>query len=676
MRTWLIVSVVFVLAAVSFAQIPASSHVVMVVEENHGYSNVINSSTVPYLNSLASKYGLATQYYANTHPAIGNYLEMTTGQVLTKNDTLTPAQFPVSDDNIVREMMLAGKTWKSYAEGLPSAGYTGGNTGNYAVKNNPFAYFAEVQNSDTQKMNLVPFSQFAADLSSNQLPDFSYIVPNTMDNGQNGTLQQADNWLKQNIAPLLADTAFQQDGLLIITFEEAASTDTSHGGGHVATLVIGPKVIPGHRSTTFYQHQSLLKTVLSALGATSFPGAAASAPLMSDFFAAPAAVAPQADAAIKASTAAATATGVTISSPGSGATVSSPVTFVASAASGSSTHPISAMRLYVDSVSKYTVNSASLNTSQALANGSHNITIVAWDTTGKSYNKSITINVGATATTGGVTVSSPANGATVSSPTQIVASAQANSGKTITAMQIYVDNVSVYSTSSASINTSLSLSNGAHYVVVQAWDNTGTVYKTPRNITVSSTSTAPGALTINPGSLSFGSVTVGSNSSQTVTVSAGSDPVTISQASATSNFTVSGLSLPKTIAAGQSASFTVAFAPTAAGTVNGSLTLVSNASNSTATVTLSGTGTSSGSTAHSVSLSWTESSSGLQGFNVYRGTQSGTYSKITSSPVSSMSYTDSAVSSGTTYYYVVTAVSTSGVESSYSSPVTAAVPAS
>jgi acid phosphatase len=165
-------------------------------------------------------------------------------------------------------MLLAGKTWKSYAEGLPYAGYTGGNTGNYAVKNNPFAYFAEVQNSDIQKMNLVPFSQFAKDLANNQLPEFSFIVPNVLDNAQTGSLQQADTWLKQNIAPLLADSAFQQDGLLIITFEESGSADKSHGGGQVATLVIGPNVIPGYKSTNLYQHQSTLKTVLSALGAT------------------------------------------------------------------------------------------------------------------------------------------------------------------------------------------------------------------------------------------------------------------------------------------------------------------------------------------------------------------------------------------------------------------------
>ncbi|HVJ05724.1 MAG TPA: alkaline phosphatase family protein [Candidatus Saccharimonadales bacterium] len=672
MRNWLVVLFVFVLTAVSFAQIPTSSHVVMVVEQNHSYSSVIGNSAMPYLNSLASKYGLATHYYANTHPAIGNYFELTTGSVLTNDNTATPSNLPVTADNIVDQMMVAGKTWKSYAEDLPYAGYTGGDTGNYAVRNNPFAYFADVQNSSTQKMNLVPFSQFATDLAGNQLPDFSYIVPNRMNDGANGSLQQSDTWLKQNIAPLLADSNFQKDGLLIITFEESAKTDTAHGGGHVATLVIGPNVIPAYKSTTLYQHQSLLRTVLSAMGATSFPGAAATAPLMSEFFTAP--VSATSKAATPNATAAATAVGVTITSPTSGATVSSPVNFVASAYSGSTTYPITSMRLYVDSVSKYTVSAASLNTSVALSTGAHNVTVVAWDKSGKSYSSRISITVGATTSAGSVTVTSPASGATVGSPVQFVASAQAPSGRTITAMRIYVDSVSAYLVNAASINTSLAIASGAHNVTVQAWDNAGTVYKSSRSITA--TSSAPGSLTSNVSSLNFGSVAVGSSASRTVTLTASASSVTISQMSTIPGFTVSGISLPLTIPAGQSASFTVKFTPTTAATVSGSLSLLSSASNSTLSIGVIGTGTSSTATVHSVTLTWTaSSSSGVSGYNVYRSTTSGiSYAKLTSSQVTGTSYTDANVSAGATYYYVVTAVGASGAESGYSSQVSAIIP--
>ena len=283
MRQFFFILVVVTLAAFSFAQVPASNHVVLIVEENHSYSNVMGGA-MPYLDSLAAKYGLATQYYANTHPSIGNYFMMTTGQILTNDDNQTPSTFPVSADNMVRQLITAGKTWKSYAEDLPSVGYTGGNTGNYLVRHNPFAYFTDVQNSASQKLNLVPFTQFAADLASNQLPNFSYIAPNIMDDAHNGTLAQADTWLQQNITPLLANAVFQQDGILIITFDESVDTDTAHGGGQVATVVIGPKAKLGYQSSTLYQHQNLLRTMLTALGVSTFPAASATATPMADFF--------------------------------------------------------------------------------------------------------------------------------------------------------------------------------------------------------------------------------------------------------------------------------------------------------------------------------------------------------------------------------------------------------
>lgn len=245
------------------------------------YSDVIGSGAMPYLSSLASKFGLATQYYANTHPSIGNYFMLTTGQIITNNDSDCGTY---SNDNMVRHLIAAGKTWKSYAEGLPSVGYTGCDTGAYVKRHNPFSYFSDVANSSTESANLVPFSQFATDLANNQLPQFSFIVPDVNDDAHNGSLGQADTWLQQNIAPLLSSSAFQSDGILIIVFDEAETSDTQGGGGHVAALVIGPKVKPGYVSTTYYQHQSTLRTLLEALSANTSLGAASNAPDMKEFF--------------------------------------------------------------------------------------------------------------------------------------------------------------------------------------------------------------------------------------------------------------------------------------------------------------------------------------------------------------------------------------------------------
>ena len=260
--------------------VPRAGHVFIVTEENHDYASVIGSSSMPYLNGLAQQYGLATQYYANTHPSIGNYFELATGQIITNNDSYSTI---VTVDNVVRRLLAAGKTWKSYAEDLPSVGYTGVDVGGYARKHNVFALLSDVANDTAQRKNLVPFTQFATDLASGTLPHFSNIVPNLCNDAHDCSLTTADTWLRNNIAPLIASPTFQQDGLLIIVFDEAGS-DNTNGGGRIAWVVVGPKAKLGYQSTTLYQHQSTLRLTLEALGITQWPGAAATAPAMAEFF--------------------------------------------------------------------------------------------------------------------------------------------------------------------------------------------------------------------------------------------------------------------------------------------------------------------------------------------------------------------------------------------------------
>src|SRR4029077_15911035 len=194
-------------------------HVFVVVEENHNYSDVVASSSMPYLNGLINQYGLATNYFANAHPSIPDYFMLTTGQTLTLIDAITPQTFPVSDDNAVREPLAAGKTWKSYAEDLPSVGYTGGDSGKYLVRHNPLAYMTDVQNPPAQTQNLVQFSELSADLPTANLPEYSFIVPNSCNDAHDCPLSTADTWLKNNIDPLIKSSVFQKDGLLIIVFD-------------------------------------------------------------------------------------------------------------------------------------------------------------------------------------------------------------------------------------------------------------------------------------------------------------------------------------------------------------------------------------------------------------------------------------------------------------------------
>src|SRR5215469_7483092 len=247
---------------------PQFGHVVLVVEENASYPQVIGNPAMPYLNRLA------TQYYANTHPSIGNYFMLTTGQLVTTNDGLTGT---VNVDNIVRELLAAGKTWKSYAESR-------GDPNLYVQRHDPCSFFTDVVDSSTQRQNLVSFSQFSIDLTNEALPNFSFIVPNLQDDAHDAPLSQADAWLKTNIAPLVSNATFRNDGLLIITFDESLGTDTQNGGGHVATVIVSPKSKSGFQSTTMYQHQSTLRLILQGLGVSNLPGASSSAPQMGEFF--------------------------------------------------------------------------------------------------------------------------------------------------------------------------------------------------------------------------------------------------------------------------------------------------------------------------------------------------------------------------------------------------------
>jgi Abnormal spindle-like microcephaly-assoc'd, ASPM-SPD-2-Hydin len=182
-------------------------------------------------------------------------------------------------------------------------------------------------------------------------------------------------------------------------------------------------------------------------------------------------------------------------------------------------------------------------------------------------------------------------------------------------------------------------------------------------------------LTASPSTLNFGNVTVGSSGTQTITLSnAGGAAVSISQVGVSgTGYTMNGLTMPMSLAAGASSSFTVQFAPTAAGSVSGGVSVTSNTPNSPTLVGLSGIGTAV--VSHSVSLTWNASTSTVVGYNVYRGSVSGgPYTLLTSTPNGSLSYTDTTVVGGQTYFYVVTAVDASGNESVVSNEASVVIP--
>jgi phosphatidylinositol-3-phosphatase len=273
---------------------PASAtadHVFLVMLENHSFGQVIGNPAMPYLNSLATAHGLAADYFADAHPSIPNYFMLTTGNIETFDDSFNGT---ITDDNIVRALTGAGKTWKAYLESIPSVGYTGPNAGTYLKRHNPFAYLSDVTGSPAQAANMVPFSQLSADLNAGSLPNFVYVLPNSQHDAHDcpgggsscsddQELAAADAWLQANIDPVIKSPKFG-NSVLIITFDESVATDFTNGGGQVATVLVGPHVKTGFRSSNMYQHQSLLHTMLQLLNVSDMPGASAVAPSMGEFF--------------------------------------------------------------------------------------------------------------------------------------------------------------------------------------------------------------------------------------------------------------------------------------------------------------------------------------------------------------------------------------------------------
>lgn len=261
----------------------ARTRVAIVVLENIGYSAVIgNRAAAPYINGLAQRYGLATKLYANTHPSMGNYFMMTTGQIISNDDAFAGT---VADDNLAREITASGKSWKVYAQSLPSAGYTGESRGYYSKHHNPFAYFSDVVQTP-QANNIVPLTQLADDLTAGSMPDFAFIIPDDAHNGhdcpgrlffctQEQRLEVADSWL-QSLDPLLVSANFS-NGVLVVTFDEADFDDSRHGGGHIAVVLAGDQIKGPVRSKAFMQHENVLRFVCDALQLRTCPGAGARA---------------------------------------------------------------------------------------------------------------------------------------------------------------------------------------------------------------------------------------------------------------------------------------------------------------------------------------------------------------------------------------------------------------
>jgi phosphatidylinositol-3-phosphatase len=258
------------------AGLPQPDHVVIVLEENHGFGQIFGATPVvaPYMNRLAKEGALLTHYYSFHHPSQPNYIELFSGgeQGVT-NDTCPTSLFPAR--SLGGALLQAQRTFKGYAEGLPAVGSLVCTTGCPAVctPGDPQCCYARrhcpwTEFSDVPATLSVPFSQFPTDFT--QLPTVSIVIPNLNDDMHNGTIQQADTWLQQNLAAYI-EWAQRNNSLFILTWDENENEDkeppnTTPPQNQIGTLLVGARVKPGSTSATVYNPHDLLRTLEDMYG--------------------------------------------------------------------------------------------------------------------------------------------------------------------------------------------------------------------------------------------------------------------------------------------------------------------------------------------------------------------------------------------------------------------------
>jgi hypothetical protein len=221
----------------------------LIVDENKAYSAnqgtpyIIGNSSAPYINNtLAANYTLATQWYSDEHTSPPDYRDLISGASQGSGNGPYPAT------TVVDELKSAGISWKAYMEDMPGTCYTGANTSTYTIIHNPFVDFSSILNT-AQCNNVVPYSQASGDLNSGSPPDFVWVTPNLCDDMHTSispcssdAVATGDSWLATNIPSIMNSAWYQQNGIIIITWDESASGDNGgwNGGtgGHIATLVI------------------------------------------------------------------------------------------------------------------------------------------------------------------------------------------------------------------------------------------------------------------------------------------------------------------------------------------------------------------------------------------------------------------------------------------------------
>lgn len=496
--------VILLASAATLAQVPLSQRVVLIIDENHSLDEVIPN--MPWTVAQGYENGYAANYQSDNGGSLLDYLWLASGSCESSANCTLPAgdhnfncngndcyypgtttSDPITDNNIFRLLNNAGISWKVYAQSYAAAGGTpttpdNNNGTDYYRRHNGATWYSDILNNvDGSADKIVDLSQLTTDLENGTLPRFMIIVPDGNHDAhdcpvgmstctEEQTLGAADAFLNSTLDPVLNLPDFQPGGtgLFIVTFDECGEGTDQGCGASVYTALIGPQVVPHTVSSVPYKHENALRTILESLGITTYPGAAATADDMSDFF-----------------TTDGSAPEVVVSTPAGGASLSSPVALQASAYATPG-HTITGWWVYVDSVATYNAGAVNaIDPRITMKTGTHTVLVRAWDSSGAYGDETLTVTVAALDPT--VSVSTPANNATAGSPVNVLASASPTAGQTITGWWVYVDGVGKYNGgASNTISPNIAMSVGTHSVVVRAWDTSGAFGSQTLNLTVAS----------------------------------------------------------------------------------------------------------------------------------------------------------------------------------------------
>ena len=239
--------------------------IVIVIEENHAFSQVIGNPDAPYLNSLAAAGANFTRFYALTHPSQPNYLEFFSGDNQGVTENILIANAPLWTPNLGANLFAAGQSFTGYCEDLPGMGSLLWSHEYYVRRHNPWVNWQSVEATPAPGSNQLPwtsnqpFSAFPSDFSL--LPRVSIVVPNIFNDMHDGTIAEADDWLRLQLGAY-AQWAMANNSMLIVTWDE----DESQSRNQIPTIFYGPMVRPGAVDSTWTLH-NLTRTVSDFCGA-------------------------------------------------------------------------------------------------------------------------------------------------------------------------------------------------------------------------------------------------------------------------------------------------------------------------------------------------------------------------------------------------------------------------